>query len=388
MALPNVNITLANGQIGGLIAFAEGVAGIIGTGVAVSGKIGIGDPRTVFNLQDAINVGITTTDNPDMYRQVKEFYDLAGAGAELNVMVVADTMKMSDMMDNTNANGANKLLAYAQGRIRLLGAYFVAPSGYTLVTTNGIDADVYTASTNAQVLGNAAAAGQTPVRIILEGREFTGTTSALTDLNTFTKNRVGILIGGTLNDKSCSVGLALGMAASLPVQRKISRVKNGALPINAAYVGTATVESFSGIGAIHDKGFITIRTFPTLGGYFFASDQMAAGATDDYYILSRGRVIDKAQVLAYGTFVQEVDDDVILVSGGKLEAGVIAYLKARIEDQINLGMVAQKECGGVLCAIDPDQNVATTNQLNVVLKLLGVGYLDDIEVQLGFSLTV
>lgn len=386
MALPNVKILIQNGALGGLVQFAEGITGIIGTGVSVSGQIQIGAPRTIYNLQDAVAIGITPDDNPAMYRHVREFYDAYGPGAELNVMIVADTMKISDMVDNTNVNGARKLLDYAQGRIRLLTTYFIAPEGYTLVTTNGIDQDVYLAITNGQVLSQAYAEAQMPFRIILEGREFTGNPSLLTDLNTMTRNRVGVLLGSTLDDKSCSVGLFMGATASLPVQRKASRIKNGALPINQAFVGSASVDTFSGLATIHDKGYITIRKFPTLAGYFFSSDHMAAGPPDDYHMLARGRVIDKASVLAYGAYVEELDDDVLLIEGGKLDPGVIAYLKAKIENQINLSMVANGECSGVEAYIDPDQNVASTNKLKVVVRLLSVGYLGNIEVELGFTL--
>lgn len=386
--LPNVKILIQNGQLGGLLAFAEGVSGILGTGVAVSGKIGLADPRAVYSLDEAKALGITLADNPAMYRHVKEFYDMPGTkGQELNIMIVADTETPADLTDKTNANTASKLLNYAQGRIRLLTAFFTAPGGYSLVTTSGIDAEAYTAGVNAQALANEYAEAMMPLRVIIEGREFTGTAANLTAVNTLTQNRVAYLIGGTVNDKTCSVGLALGAVATLPVQRKISRVKNGGLPIATAFIGTAAVEVTSSLpGAVHDKGFITIRKFPTLGGYFFSSDRTAAAATDDYDKLARGRVIDKAHVLAYGVYVQEVDDDVVLISGGKLDPGVLKYLEAKIEDQIKLSMVASKECSGVTAFIDPAQNIGSTNKLKVVLNLRSVGYLGDIEVELGLTL--
>ncbi|MCS6935929.1 MAG: DUF2586 family protein, partial [Chitinophagales bacterium] len=194
MALPNVNILLQNGQLGGLVQFAEGVCGIIGTGSAVSGKIGVGDPRQVFNLQDAIDLGITLSDNPKMYRQVKEFYDEAGRNSELYIMLVPNTMSQTDMMDATNANGAVKLLNYAQGRIRMLGSCFVPPSGYTLNTSHGLDEDVFTAITKAQALAEGYAANHTPLRVLIEGRAFTGTAADLTDLHTLSHNRVAVTV--------------------------------------------------------------------------------------------------------------------------------------------------------------------------------------------------
>ncbi len=383
--LPNVKILIQNGALGGLPAFAEGVAGFICTGVAVTDKIQIGDPRLVFNLEEAKAIGITESGNPTAYRLLKEFYDEAGNGAECYIMLVADTMNQANMVDNTNANGAKKLLDFANGRIRLLGTSFLPPGGYTLVTTNGLDADVFTAITNAQVLGNAYAAAQTPVRILLEGRAFTGNASTLTDLRTLTNDRVGVVVGSTVSGASASVGLAVGRAARIPVQRKISRVKDGQLPINAAYVGTSKVDNFSGLGLMHDKGYIVIRKFPTLGGYFFSSDPMAAITSNDFCQLARGRVIDKAQVIAYGTYVEEIEDEVLIKEDGTLDDGVVKYLEAKIENRINQLMTANREISSVRAYINPAQNVLSTNKTKVVLKIVPVGYNTEIEVELGFD---
>lgn len=385
MALPNVSILLLNGQLGGLIQFSEGVVGLIGTGVAVSGKIGLSDPRQVFNLDEAKALGITLADNPKAYRQVKEFYDEAGDGAELYIMLVPDTVNQTTMLDVTELNYAVKLLNYAQGRIRLLFSFFAPPVGYTLVTTAGLDADVFTAITKAHALRAAYLTNHTPVAVVVEGRSYTGTAASLTDLNTLTKPGVGVLVGSTLNDKSASVGLLAGRLAKIPVQRKPSRVKDGSLNITEAYVGTATVESHTGLDTMHDKGYIVMRTFAGKAGYFFSGDATAAPATDDYRLLSRCRVMDKASTLAYLTYLDELDDEVIVNTDGTLEIGRVKYLEQKITDQINGTMTALGEISSVKCTINPAQNILSTNKLVVVLKLTPVGYTSEIEVQLGFD---
>ena len=48
-------------------------------------------------------------------------------------------------------------------------------------------------------------------------------------------------------------------------------------------------------------------------------------------------------------------------------------------------MTANKEISNVNCFIDPAQNILSTNQLNVVLKITPVGYASDIEISLGFQ---
>ncbi len=71
--------------------------------------------------------------------------------------------------------------------------------------------------------------------------------------------------------------------ASLPVQRKISRVKNGALPISGAYFSNTndTETHENAWNSIHDKGYIFFRTFVGKSGYFFNDDPTATALTDE-----------------------------------------------------------------------------------------------------------
>lgn len=384
--LPDVLILLQNGQLGNLVQFAEGVAGLIGTGVAGAGDgaIGIGDPRVIFSLTDAENIGITAADNPAAHRQIQEFYDEAGEGAELYIMLVPDTMNQTTMMDNTNANGVKKLLNYAKGRIRIVGSFFAPPGSYVPVVAAGMDGDVYTAIIKAQLTANEYAAIQAPVRCVLEGRAFTGDAALLTDLRTMSQNRVAVTVGSSKNDGSASVGLLLGRMARIPVQRKPSRFKDGALPISEAYVGANEVDTFSQLGLMHDKGYIVLRTFPTATGYRFNGDAVCAPKTDDYNGLARGRVIDKAHIIAYGTYIQELDDETTETPAGELDPGLVKYLESRISEQIDELMTAKKEISRARASIDPKQNVKLTEELIVVLDLTPVGYNSTIKVKLGF----
>jgi hypothetical protein len=385
MALPNVSVLLQNGQIGGLIRFAEGVAGIIGSGVSVSGKIQLNTPETYFTLAEAEARGITAAENAAAHRHVSEFYAEAGEGAELHVMLVADTVRQATMLDVSQANMATKLLDYAQGRIRLLASYMEPDGNYTPVTTSGLEADVNTARTNAQALALAYAAAHKPLRIIIEGRGYQGNAITVPNLREATQNRVGVVIGGSRDDLTCSVGTVLGRLSRVPVMRKISRVKDGALTLTEAFVGTAAVEDVTSLGTLHDKGYITFRTIAGRQGYFISDDPTASPLTDDYNSIARGRVIDKAMVLAYLTYVNELNDEVPVNTNGKIAQGRLSYYEAIIANQINGSMTANGEISSVQVFIDPAQDVITTNKLIVVLRLVPVGYSQAIEVQLGFT---
>jgi Protein of unknown function (DUF2586) len=387
----SVNITLANGQLGGTLQTSDGITGIVLTGTTETGGYTTGTPILVTSMTDVVNAGITSTGNPFATKQLQEFYDQAGNGAQLYVMLVPATMTIAQMADNTNVNGARKLLDYAGGKIKVLGLLSddvaIAAAGGTITTSHSLNGDVYTAASNMAVTAAAYFEAEKPFRCIIGGSSYVGTPASLTDETTGTTNdRTAILIGDTVSGHSACVGLALGVVASIPVQRKISRVRSGALTNTAAYLNSTALEASGGDAAtIAGRGYITFITYPNVSGYFFSGDPMLAAPTDDYCMLARGRVIDKAHILAYATFVQEVDDEIPVNSDGTLDAGFCKWLSQQIVNQVNDTMVANREISAINCFIDPTQNILSTNQLNVVLKVTPVGYATDIEISLGFD---
>jgi hypothetical protein len=388
----SVNITLANGQLGATLQTNDGITGLVMTGITESGGYTADTPILVTSMTDVANAGITLTHNPFAIKQLQEFYNQAGNGAQLYVMLVATTVTVAQMADNTNANGAKKLLDFAAGKIKVLGLLSddaaIATGGGVITVTHGLNADVYTAASNMIVTAQAYFEAEKPFRTIIGGTSYSAGVSALTDETAGTSNnRTAILIGDTVTGAAACLGLLLGVISAIPVQRKISRVRTGALTNTAAYVGTSTVEA-AGAGAlavIAGKGYITFITYPNVSGYFFSGDPMLTATTDDYRMLARGRVIDKAHILAYTTFVQEVDDEVPVNTDGTLDAGFCKWLSQQIVNQINNTMTANKEISGVSCFIDPTQNILSTNELKVVLKILPVGYATEIEISLGFE---
>ena len=387
----SVNITLASGQLGGTLQTNDGITGMVLTGASETGGYTVGTPILVTSLADVTSAGITAANNPFAIKQLQEFYNQAGTGSQLYLMLVPPTMTIAEMADNTNASGATALLDYAAGKIKVLGLLSddlaVAGAGGTITVTNSLNADVYTAASNMAVMAAAYFEAEKPFRAVIGGTSYNGGAGHLTDETSgTTNNRTAILIGDTVSGASACIGLLLGVVASVPVQRKISRVRTGALTNTAAYVGTSTVEATgTDIAVIAGRGYITFTTYPNVSGYFFSGDPMCTATTDDYAMLARGRVIDKAHILAYTTFVQEVDDEVPVNADGTLDAGFCKWLEQQIVNQVDNTMTANKEISSVSCFIDPAQNILSTNQLNVVLRIIPVGYATDIEISLGFS---
>lgn len=392
MSLPNVKINIERSGLGGVAITNDNVMGLCLTGVAVADKLSLDTPYSIYSVDDLADLGITAIgDNSFAYKQVKEFYDEAPLGAKLWIILSASTVKISDMVDKSQAGcQAKKLQQAAQGEIRVIGACWKPASGYYAPETpptilDGLDAKTWMAVTNADALASDLISEITPVTFLIQAIGYTGVADDLRALTGMTNARVGIVLAGTASDGVASVGLVLGRLAKIPVQRKISRVKDGALNTLYGYLtdNTSIEEAGGDIGTIHDKGYIILRKFPTKSGYYFNGDHTCAAATDDLHTIANNRVINKATIITYNTYVEEVDEEIEVTEDGNLDPGMIAYLQAKIENAINLNMAG--EISNFEAYIDPAQNILSVPRLNIVLRITPVGYMSEIIVSLGFK---
>ena len=395
--LPRVKINFANGSLGSVVPSADCVAGLLASAVAVSDTFVLGNAYLLHKPADLANLGVTETNNACLYKHIQEFYDEAGEGAELWIMGVPNTVKPSEIADKDNAlvPYAKNLIQIANGRLRFLGIAYEPASNYEATITEGLDTDVWAAALKAQALAEWATNSlYAPLFVILAGRAFDDANIPnLKDLTTFNYNRVGILIGDTVSEsESASVGLLMGRIAAIPVQRHIGRVRDGTLKILHAYVGDKD-PSVANVEAIHDKGYITFRTFTGKSGYFFTDDCLATAVADDYRSISRRRTIDKAYRIIYQTMLENVNDEIPITDEGYLVPSMVKSWESEIISAIATQMTSAGELGndpsnsddlGVKVYIDPEQRVASTSKINVVAQIKPYGYAKYIDVELGF----
>lgn len=386
MALPNVNISIANGQLGRVATTDDAVSGLLCSGTATA-QLLLSTPVQLFSFDQLIALGVTAENNPLAHKEVKAFYNQAGNGAELWLMIVADTVLFADLCDK-DKDYAPKLINAAGGKIRILGINRTPADGYTATITEGIDADVIAGMQNLQTFAEACALAYKPFRALLPGLGFSASTvSSLKDLTLGSSNRCAIVLGCDTST-SVAIGLTLGRLATIPVQRKISRVKDGDVGLLYAYFpdGTLTTGLEQSWDSIHDKGYIFFRRIYGKSGYFFTDDPTATATTDDYGSIGRGRVIDKALTIAYTTFIEELNDEIpVDEQSGKVAPALIASWKADIESALSINMAAKQEVVSVACYIDPAQNVLASDTINATISLLPVGYAKFIQINLGLS---
>lgn len=408
--LPYVKIDFANGAIGVSEPMDDGVTGLVCTAVAVTQTVdgkqettfALDTPYLITKLDDLVKKGVTSESsdvNATLYKAVKEFYDEAPEGSKLWIMGVADTVTIADMVDKTKDN-AKKLLIAANGTIRILAVKVKDKSGYApTVTTIGVDDLVGAAIVNAQGLAEWATESMfAPVMVILEGRHYTGVSATLVghSINQGDHNRVAVLIGDTVKDsKGAAVGLLAGRIASIPVQRSVARVRTGSINAVEMFIGGVPAE-LGDPETISDCGFICPRTFVGKAGYYWSDDKLAAEASDDYSLIPRRRVADKAYRIAYTTLVNEIAEEISVTDDGKISAPVVKAIQTAVESAIVNNMTSRGNLGndpsnpndmGVECYINPDQNIIATSRLDVQVRIKPHGYSKYINVSLGFKVT-
>lgn len=384
MGLPKITFLIATAGLGLLTADIQKVPGLVITGNTVAEKIAIGESKQIFSLEQAQEFGITQTENPFAFKHVKAFYDYAGTNAELWIMLTSDATKVSAMADK-NGTIAKKLLNDAGGRIRVLGLIKEFEDDDN--SANGLDADLDVAAVNLQALGEEFTTKYFPFRGVVSGNNFSGNVQNLKDYATTEHNRVSVLLANTDGAKEASIGLALGRLASTPVQRKLHRVKDGAVEnFNAYFTNGEKVESLSASwDALADKNYIFMRNFVGRAGFYFSSDPTLTKETDDFKTLSNGFVMDKAMILAYNVLVENLADEVPVTEDGNIHPAIIKSWQSAVESNINGNMTNQGEISACKCFIDENQNVLQTGAMTVELQVLPVGYSEYITVKIGFT---
>lgn len=402
---PNLSLEVLNGQLGQLSSEGDGICALIvadDLSAATDPVIADGDTFTLRQFTDAADEGLDQLDFT--YRQIKEFYNEAPAGTKLYVKCVenydlseTEYNTPDNVLDKAHADAYAKTLLDAYDDIRFLGVCFLPDDDYVAAVTNGFDDAAYAGLAKGQALLADYEADFRPAFALIEGREYQGVASGLTDLTAGTDDRCGVVLGNTeeadtagVNDLSAAVGLVMGRIANNQVQRKISATADGSLAVTKCYVPDADGNSEDvrdhDMQTISEAGYITFRTFVSQNGYYIADDPLAASASSDYNNITNRRVIDKIIRIAYATYFTTLNSEVpVDTATGYIDATVIKNLQAKIDNAVNTAMTGEDEISDFESYIDPAQNIISTGKLTIQLKPTPVGYARQIEIEVGFT---
>ena len=390
MSLPNVNITLGNGNIGTVTLSDDGIAGLILSGKKVDFKLELDKPYILGGTSDLKKYGITKENNPLLYKDIMAFYTAAGDGAELHLLVVDEDKTLTEICAMDDGMPLKKLIDSAAGRIRLVGININPDSTYEATVTKCIDQDVVTAVTAAQQVVSNYLEKIAPFVVLLPALAWNGETSGLYQPREGSQDSVSVVMAsdgkvGEGKFYSAAIGQVLGRLATCAVNISIARVRDGSIAAEGWLTdGKTPEEDYSLWNTLHDAGYIFYRTFIGKNGYYLNDDPTSVATTDDYHRLSLTRVIQKALVICYKTYIDEIMDSIAVdPDTGQIPTAMCKYYEQLIIRNINVNM--EGEISGFTAFVDPKQDLISTNALKIQAKIVPTALLKEINVDLSFN---
>ena len=376
MSLPKINASFAEGNLLRSLGNVDGYGAM-----CLTGSSNLGTVQTFFSLADAVEAGITEQAEPYAYRQIKEFYTELGGNQKLYVMLVTNTVSMADMLDATDNDGALKLCTQTNREVSLLAVGRNPAVGYD-GGAGFFDSDVTAALTASTGFGEHRRQDNNFLAVLIEGR-VENAEAALpgVNINASEADYAGVVVGGSANDGSASIGTALGRAVKFGAHIKLGKVADGPTSLNQVYIGDTLVEERSDLSAIHALGVISFMQHGGKAGYYFGRDFMAN--TGDYAQLTRRRVVNKAATIATLTLIEDLEGEVAVDTEGKIATDEIADMQGRTEAQIDAEM--SEQISGRSVVINPDQDIINSGELQIDLGVVPLGYKSQINIGIGLQ---
>lgn len=281
---------------------------------------------------------------------------------------------------------------FANGDIRQIGVY-VDSKVFAVADTTLVQGVCDTLDTN-----------KMPLSVVYAPNIYGVTITALADLQTYSNNKVSVVIGqdadglganlyASAGKSVTTLGATLGAVALASVSENIGWVEKfdmsngveleGIAFANGLKFTDATVTTTL-LDAIDLKRYIFLRKFPNKNGSFFNDSHTAVSQSSDYAYIENNRVIDKAIRGVYQSLLPSLNSPLALKEDGTLANYTVAYLEGQATINTDQ-MVRDSEASAIGVTIDPVQNVATTSEIVVAISIVPIGVARNIIVNIGFK---
>jgi hypothetical protein len=371
----------------------------------ISGLIVYGQPTLnkvlLIETEDLDRLDITTVTHPVLHYHVSEYFRI-NPGAKLYIV--------SNPVNNAQFTEIKQLQQFAEGKLRQVGIV-------DLITSF---ADLATNAVTIEDRLNELATANMPLSAVLSIHSITSANLlALPNLHSFNCERLSVCIGqdgsgrgnyltAVVGKRVGIVGACLGAISRAKVHESIAWVEKQNL-VTLAYPKAQTgntivareldVTAFidgtllgdltpAQIQSINDKGYIFPIKHIGYSGTFFNDSFSATALDNDFSNIENNRAIDKAQRGVYVKLLPKISGPIYVnPDTGEISADTIASLEAIGSIPLEQ-MERDGELSGFKIFINPNQDVLSTSKLTVTLKIVPVGVLREITVNLGFALSV
>lgn len=293
---------------------------------------------------------------------------------------------------NTYAE-VKKMQNFAGGKLRQIGIW---------------EGDVELAADNLTALQGVASTfeGQDMPLGILYAPKITTVTSLPTNL-AGDKERVWVVIGqagsstgATLYDDDANqtakasvsgLGVVLGLVSLASVHEAISWIEKFPTGVDVPAFGDGTLLTdldrtvVESLDAAHYLFFVT---YAGLAGSYMNDSHTMDDATSDYAYIENVRTMDKAVRGIRTYLLPKLGGNVYIdKSTGQLQTHSVEYLQTTAQKALE-DMEKAGELSGYVVEIDPDQDVLSSSEIEIVIRQVGVGVVRRMTVKIGFAESV
>lgn len=362
----------------------SGLGAIINT---ISGTVsGTGASDITFG---AFSGGVSSTRKLEHY-QISEYFRNNINGA-LWVMY-SDTTLDTDLI-NTMQNQADN-------EIRLLGIYNNAATDNSTITTD-LDA--------IQAVCATLASNYAPLSVIYSPNLYSySDLSLLPNLRSRSDWFVSTVIGqdgsatGAYLSKYASksvpcYGAVLGLTSKVPVSENIGWVGQNSITSgtelsvpafsNLDKYSTLFSEQNALLTQLDNSGYIFLMTRTGIAGTWVNDSHTDVSKSNDLNYIERVRTIYKVLRESYKALIPLVNSKLILDSTGKLLPTTISVFENAVFPNLSQ-MVKDGDISDFAVLIDSEQNVQTTSQLEITIRIVGIGIARNIVVNLGYAISI
>ena len=403
--MPNdVIINKVSGGLGIASPSIDGVCGLVASGVAVVGGVQLDTVYRITSLNDLVALQITeaydAANDLLVYENIKEIFRI-NPNADLYIRIVEQSTTYANMM-----NSVEPIMAESEGKVGVIAFNYCPATPVAVGTVTALLAGIAAAQTTA----TTQFALHRPVVMLLEGVGVgvSNIEDAGFSLRTLNANNVAVMCGQNYGVSSivrldedeeeyspyesyAAVGTALGAITRARVNENIGWVQrfnvfggNLSFPALGGELLTSLTQTV--LTTAHEKGLNFFIRHTGYAGIYFNDAWTCTVLTDDFNSVESNRTINKASRLIRAAFLPNLNGPInVDPVTGKLPQDVVNTLQTKGRKVITDAMLNNGELSGFTFAIDPNQNILSTSELNCQLSLVPTGTARQIVITIGFT---
>lgn len=221
------------------------------------------------------------------------------------------------------------------------------------------------------------------------------------------KERVSVIIGqagsstgatlyadetnGTVKASVSGLGVLLGIVSLASVHESPAWIEKFPAGIDVPAFGDGTLLTDldrAVIESLDAARYLFFVTYSGLSGSYLNDSHTMDDATSDYAYIENVRTMDKAVRGIRTYLLPKLGGNVYIdKSTGQLQTHSVEYLQTTAQKALE-DMEKAGELSGYVVEIDPDQNVLSTSEIEIVIRPVGVGVVRRIRVKIGYAESV